>query len=574
MASYSGVAARPWRHVPGDLAWGAGPQTPSTQKHRCPEALANAEARGADLGDTLYESTEGHFVEDTVPCQTSGFDLRGAPSLDSQLLRRCCVFPPEPQSQGFRVVQSKFRECSSTAHAMVRRALSTNGSARLDEDFQQWGRLGAFLSSARSLWDTAQWPTFDYWLLGLLFTLCQRLRRQWVVRVGLDTQKGALLTYRQALRTVASTHTSPRPAISWHPHRDILATICSTGSVAVHTLGDAFTGSSTQYLIDDGSSPGFPLCLAWQPNDVRGALVVGMSEGISLWRRLGKDGWWCTWSLRGGTFMCPSLDWSPDGRSLAAVGDHGVVRVWAHTCLVPDEDSFLPGCVTLRRWNSGRAIDVRWNPDGGFLAVVHASAAGLILRLWDARTWEVSLHVRLGEEHPRHGTASLSWCSSDVLFAVADGDLVELAGLSIGGGYWSGGLEPGLEPSARLLPQVARNVEHIAVCPRTSQRVAVSFSGVPQLAVFERLGAEGWSRQDLAFQGLVGCAVGHVHPLPLALGFAANPVHTGHTRDSSFEGSLLAVLWSFGDSGSEIRTYPMHFLPYKLMQKDPNVLFT
>merc|ERR1712176_575882 len=121
-------------------------------------------------------------------------------------------------------------------------------------------------------------------------------------------------------------------------------------------------------------------------------------------------------------------------------------------------------------------------------------------------------------------------------------------------------------------------VAEVAVCPRTTQRVAVRLHGGSHVLIFQRSGAEAWSRQDLSLRGLVGTSVsstdcadaGGLPPRPCALAFAGNASRRtqGTQGNDFFEGSLLAVYWDFGARGAEVRTYPMHFLPYKVMQND------
>lgn len=251
------------------------------------------------------------------------------------------------------------------------------------------------------------------------------------------------------------------------------------------------------------------------------------------------------------------------------------------------------------------------------LAVLHQDAAAEpLVRLWDTRSWEVATHVSLGLPAPGRdigGVHSLSWLGRDVLLATGAGRLVEI---SVGvGGSALGGLGPrlgagqggglqawlaGLEPTVRELPLPAPEeclqelswgsqfpgqvpsrsaiVLEVAVCPRSAQRVALRVQGCQQVLVFERprCGLAGWSRRELLPCGKI-CASGAdgEDVRPLALSFARG-VETSEQRslrsgelEGCFEGSLLAIYWSFSSQGAnrgEVRTYPMHYLPTQVLQ--------
>lgn len=439
---------------------------------------------------------------------------------------------------------------------------------------RRWGLAGAVLEELLLLRGLAGWILVEHWAASAIALLLDLIWQVlcWIVppfgRGGKLHQPG------------------PPCIMAWHHHRDILATCSATGAVAVHAVGDAVSPNNvTEYLHSDGDF-GEPLCLAWQPNNVRGALVVGTDCGVVLWRRSPEDGWRRAWSMRGDAFACPAATWSPDGRALATAGAHGVVRVWPHSGLVVEQTA--PWCVTLRRWFSGPVVSLQWCPDGLLLASGHAGGLSRepFVRLWDTRSWEVAVHVGLGSG-PVAGP-SLAWCGRERLLAAAAGRLGELRGLGTSG---TGGWTPGVDPLCRtlLMPRLhlpgadpgdlEQAVLEVAVCPRTAQRVAVRIAGASHILVFECLCAEGWTRQELALRGLISATAGRGTdsasedlPRPCAVAFAGGTVHRLQW-DARGEGSLLAVYWDFAGRGAEVRTYPMHFLPHKLVQADASVLF-
>merc|ERR1712137_324997 len=292
--------------------------------------------------------------------------------------------------------------------------------------------------------------------------------------------------------------------------------------------------------------------------------------GVAIWSHVQDSGWWQVWSMQGDPFRCFAVAWSPDGRSLATSGAHGIVRVWPHWLLSETSSSW---CVTLRRWRSGEVTSLEWGHDGTLLVVVHRRrCTEFFARLWNTLTWEIVGHINLGTSAVTDAHPSVAWCSN-VLFGVAGGQLFEVCGLS--------GSKGGFGPITRTvqMPQLQMPsdtgspiVEEIAVCPRTFQRVAVRLKDTPHVPVFECLAVNTWVKQDIILRGLVSAShevsswsAAHderqlFHAMPRALAFAGNA--TRHcSRDMFLEGSLLSVYWE-SPGGVDLRTYPMHYLPF------------
>lgn len=257
----------------------------------------------------------------------------------------------------------------------------------------------------------------------------------------------------------------------------------------------------------------------------------------------------------------------------------------------------MPWCVTLRRWTGGPIASLQWGPDGTTLAVAHSGKKPFV-RLWNTQTWEICMTISLGNLAPIP-RPSIAWCSNETLIGAAGGQFFEVCGVGTSGGGWASGFEP----TSRTLPVpqlrspdgplgaegAQQGVVEVAVCPRTHQRIAALVDGAPHVLVFERQGTEGWVRQELVLLGSVGAKTsgatdamdeegpgmdggrGDV-PRPRSIAFAGNAVHQ-QRGDASYEGSLLAVYWEFGHGVAEVRTYPMHFLPYRLMHSDASVIF-
>jgi len=579
MAARRCVAERPWRQSPGPCsasvgspshaAFGLGPRLDigTEPSFREPQAFV---VEVPPLRETLYESSTGDFVAEGLP---GGADA-AVGGAQVQATRHCCVFSPEPPAAGVAcAAPPAFRPVRQAVDKAVRPVVVASspllqGAAGLLDGWLV-GKAGSWLEKLWELRDLAGWILLEHWVVCALLYVISLLRE--VLRLRVPAMGGP-----------TAVACGPAQVIAWHPHRDVLATLSARGAVAVHSMGDTFSGGATQYLrADDGL--GVALCLAWQPNDLRGALAVGMSGGIALWRHAESEGWWCAWSMRGEPFACPAVAWSPDGRCLATAGAHGIVRVWPHNGLLAGQSA--PWCVTLRRWCSGPVASLQWRPDGALLAVAHTGAEPFV-RLWSTRSWEVALNVVVGGGGVDDATtrgSSLAWCGGETLFGAAAGRLFEIACPSGGGRGWATGFS---EPSCRPLaiPRLVRGggldccdeggvqqvVLEVAVCPRTAQRVAVRVKGASHILVFERLGSEGWARQELVLRGFVSAGGDTARPCSLA--FAGNPARRCQL-DAFFEGSLLAVYWDFGEDRTEVRTYPMHYLPYKLMQNDASVLF-
>lgn len=571
MAAAYVTADRPWQWQSSAPSALHGPPRSSLGLER-PSVEPPSIAVEARLANTLYEAADGEFV-------VEGNVLASSCSSQASAARRCCRFWPEPNGNSAEVAASVFRCCQQVTHAFVRYSTASALDGGLLCLLRRWGHAGALLEKLMQQRTLLGWILFEHWVLFAIWYFVGRVRSTFF---GANTPE---------ITPDESCSQTDVPRVAWHPHRDMLATLSTASAVAVHTLGDGFTGSTTHYLHIDSSS-GFPLCLAWQPNNIRGALAVGMSLGVALWRRSQDEGWWRVWFLRGEPFVCPALTWSPDGRCLATAGAHGIVRIWPHSGLTSEQS--MPCCVTLRRWHCGTVTNLQWTPDGTILAVAYRSNEHTI-RLWDARSWRVSMYVSLGKLSRatfRSGPC-LAWCNNDTLIGSAGEQLFELSGVGGGGAF-------GFEPASRMLPVprirspeapvcdvLQQSVLEIAVCPRTQQRIAVRVENASHVMVFERLGTEGWVRQELVLRGLISATRSTIEALvagsevnlaeaarPRALAFARHTMHRPRGGDPLVEGSLLAVYWDFGGrAAAEVRTYPMHYLPYKLMHSDASLVF-
>mmetsp|Transcript_22380 Transcript_22380/g.43600 ORF Transcript_22380/g.43600 Transcript_22380/m.43600 type:complete len:569 (-) Transcript_22380:3-1709(-) len=550
--------------------WRTPANTPSLRRSRpgVPVEPPSFVVDAPPLANTLYEENGEFVVEGVVPASL------GNSSLQACAARRCCSFMPDQHSASMPTAGSAFKCCHTSSFVAVRESSDIKLGGHVLRMLHQHGRAGHWLEQFVFQTNLVRWAILEYWALSAFWHVVGLCRRAWP----------------RALLGVSRQQKKCLPRVAWHPHRDMLATLSDTGVVAVHSIGDGFAESTTHYLHRDFQGM-VPLSLSWQPNSISGSLAIGFSSAIQVWQRSHNEGWWCAWSLQGNPFACQELAWSPDGRYLATAGAHGIVRVWLHSCLPCDQT--LSSCVTLHRWHSGPVADIQWCPDGAILAVVYKTR-GHFLRLWDTSTWRVLKHVNLGGVLQQ--SLSMAWCNNDTLIGNAGEYLFELSGIGIGGGGWASGFEPSscLLPVPRVMaPDGAgrgasrRSVLQVAVCPRTRQRVALIVENCPQILVFERLCAEGWERQELVLRGLIGAALGATEPgvadaasgaaelaRPCALAFAGRMLRRPRVGDTLYEGSMLAVYWDFGGgTAPEVRTYPMHYVPYGLMHNDASVAF-
>lgn len=481
--------------------------------------------------DTLYENCDGDFVSDGGEVAS-----QGAAS------RRCFVFLPEPSevpldsaTQGFRRVQ--------VGHTVVGRMEPEQ--VGLTSLLRRWGRAGSAVEGALRL---------QGWVL------MQRIL--------------SLLTRRRLAEPGRG------PSLAWHPNAPELASVCR-GHVAVHRLGDGLMReASTTHLHVEMRSI---LCVAWQPCDLRSTLAVAGSDAIALWRANGASsgGWLRVWALAGEAFGSSALSWAPDGRLLAAGGPFGAVHVLGpHSELIGQQE--LPShFIRLRRWFSGGAVlRIAWSPEATLLAVLHRGNEPLV-RLWKTQTWEVAVHVGLGWVPAGLPGFSLAWLNGDTLLATGGGHLVEIGigspGVVNAGNAHLGqdttllGLS-GAESEVRAVPLAQdATVQEVAVCPRTTQRVALRLDKRSEVFIYERAtcGLAGWSQRELMPCGRLATQ----GAFPQALAFAEKAKVIGSAN--STEGSLLAVHWLFDSGHNEVRTYPFHYLPAKLLQNgaDANALF-
>mmetsp|Transcript_64624 Transcript_64624/g.140701 ORF Transcript_64624/g.140701 Transcript_64624/m.140701 type:complete len:559 (+) Transcript_64624:42-1718(+) len=552
------IAERPWQHTPGSFE--AKLESSAFADSRFPDSVPWFDA---SVTDTLYENQEGQFISD-------GGERGRLGGSHAEAARRCCVFAPEPQASGASAVSSAFRSCKQVTHCTLQRGIA-RARGPVSSFVRQWGTAGAVLAMLLERRTLLDWIVFEDWVLCILLHILEIFQGFW----------------RRCQRSERHGP-APFPMISWNPHRDMMATLSSGGMVAVHSMGDAFSSATTQYVCDDGSG-GFPLCISWQPDNLCGTLAVGMSAGVAVWRRGRNDGWSRCWSISGQAFACSTLSWSPDGRVLAAAGSHGVVRVWPHSELLFEQAT--PWCVTLRRWSGGSVSAMQWSPDGTLLAVFYDHSG--MVRLWCTRSWkmEASISLRTPRESLSGTLSSMAWCSNETLLLCASGHLLELRGLGATSG-WAAGFGPysrelhvpHLRGADGTSGGASRAVVEVSVCPRTAQRVALRLHGGPHVLIFDRQGSDDWMKQELTLRGLVSSAAprgssgsASSHPMPCSVAFAGSPVRrseqSGLSRwDALYEGSLLAVYWDFGERGQEVRTYPMYHLPCRRVQYDPGVL--
>eukprot|EP00746_Dinoflagellata_sp_MGD_P012756 gnl/MRDRNA2_/MRDRNA2_127328_c0_seq1.p1 gnl/MRDRNA2_/MRDRNA2_127328_c0~~gnl/MRDRNA2_/MRDRNA2_127328_c0_seq1.p1 ORF type:complete len:535 (+),score=65.65 gnl/MRDRNA2_/MRDRNA2_127328_c0_seq1:86-1690(+) len=500
----------------------------------------------AETEETLYESAEGDFV--AAHEKRSGL-------IHEQSTRRCFSLSPEPTidgtplSSGSIVSSSAFRRSSRVEYTAVCRTACMSQS-------RSWGRVGDLLSAILPRGDLIAQMMLEHWLLSLISYSSKALRKA---------------LSREAQNTTLGFSDAP-VAFQWHPQRDLLGVVSKNGIVSLHYLDSSPNAGTTRYLHDDAVG-GRALCLSWQANELEETLAVGTTTGIVVWRRsvqgsFTPDGWWRLWSMEGGPFVCPALAWSPDGRSLATAGANGIVHVWPHSGMHTHQE--IPYVVTLRRWASSCVAGISWSPDGSLLAVTHPVER--VIRIWDTHTWDIRSRIGM----PGNIMCAPAWCVDGPLLGAASEGLFEIRNLGVGATHWA----TSVYPECRALPMpslitpgsdersaTARTILGIAVCPRSAQRLAVIFEGSPMVLVFERVASDAAGlTSKLALRGLLGVAPrGTMQVRPLAVSFAECPVIKSPC-DALFEGSLLAVLWDFGDGGSEVRTYPLHYLPQTMLR--------
>lgn len=548
-----------------------------------------------------------------------------------EVSRRCFAFSPSAQAGDIPAVTA-FRRLQPGDHKTAR---IDNQHSLYPPDGPLWTLL-AFLfrflgfGSPGGIRHFATWASLEHHILegfSLVFGVVLRLF-SFLVGLLLGAGSATVGRHRNSIARCAGQRLlgRPRAQVAWHPHADILASLSAEGQVALHVMAGTFTrgkeneenyrtgpqDARTVYFEGYDAEYGIPLCLEWQPNCLHGTLAVGFSGGCNVWRRRSaKAGWVLDWGVHGASFGCCAVAWAPDGRCLAAACDAlgGLVRVWPHTTLIQDSAQET-WCIQLRRWGVQAVESIRWSPDGQLLVTSHIDG---LVQLWDTRTWDIGARVRfhplLVERPLEYTSTSLAWCdglNGPEVLGTAYGQLFELRGL--GGLCGATACE---EPASRIIGTPTTPMSgaeslatHVAVCPRTSQRIAVlvedSAANGPlrsRVLIYERFTSEGWQRHELTLRGTISAAGGSLEPddgrgvglqdldipaIPVAVAFAGNDRRKrfGQVADSSYEGSLLAVYWECPDPAAgpgrvraEVRTYPMHYLPDALLRRQPGVAF-
>eukprot|EP00397_Hematodinium_sp_SG-2012_P048559 GEMP01055691.1.p1 GENE.GEMP01055691.1~~GEMP01055691.1.p1 ORF type:complete len:394 (+),score=78.49 GEMP01055691.1:77-1258(+) len=295
----------------------------------------------------------------------------------------------------------------------------------------------------------------------------------------------------------------PLSTLHWHPHRMVLCSV-HRGILGIHDL-------KTLATVSVQCSPELITGARWQPN-ADDALCVISRTGVHYWR---VEKSWIDeiWAFKlPGVPSC--LAWAPHGRTVATA-DQYAIRLWDHTGFLANT-----GVPTLRRWGNGVITQLEWDTVSGSTLTAMTESNSIVI--WSTITFEVLNTFQFD--------AGATCASSPLGPMVATGHNVFLC-------------QRGIAEPINMDANESWVITALAICPRTSERVALISQHSDTVLVFSLCG-------EFGFEGEI---VGPVGEHPSALGFAS----------AGDDSSVLAVTW---DSG-EIITYPMRYVAVKAMEK-------